>query len=266
MNSLLIGGDEYKRSVAFDATEESGTLVTVGVAVTREQEAQLLNICCDEQNEQYKPFATKSRQLNLNEVPVGELIRRFPGRIAIGRCTEPPNQDLQAEAAHSAVLYNKLNPFESATAVIADGDERQAERLGRALKTLRIRDTPAVPCHRSESYYPQSYFADLLAAAIARDCEITSSDLQEECELWTAASDNGDRFWEVYNKVGAGRHSYQVPTREERLANKQSTRAKAWFNGCFGSNSGELLQTNSTRRVKNWLWRNEYAAAAERIS
>jgi hypothetical protein len=266
MDSLLIGGDEYERSVAFDATGSDDTLVTVGVEVTREQEAHLLDICCDEQGGQYKPFATKSRDLDLDEVPVSELIRRFPGRVAIGRCSTPPDQSLQAEAAHSAVLYSRLEPFESPTAVIGDGDKRHAKQIGRALKALGIRDVPVVPCHKSEFYYPQSYFADLLAETVTERCNITGIDIQKTCEILTRACDDGDRFWETYNQVSAGRYDYQLPDRDERLAQKSSTRAISWFEGCFGNNAGDQPQTNSTRRVRNWLERNERAAAAERIS
>lgn len=266
MEPLLIGGDEYERSVAFDGTKAGGTQVTVGVEATREQEAQLLDICCDEQGDQFRPFATKSDNLDLNEVPVGELIERFPGRVAVGLCSGAPNQFIQAEAAHSAVLYSKLDPVESTTAVIADGDEIHAERLGEALWSLEAGRVPAVPCHKSEFYYPQSYLADLLAGAIAGDYDITNSEVQEACEVWTEASDDGDPFWKAYNAVRAGEYSYRLPDREEKIAQKPSTRARVWFGGSFRSNAGSQLQTDSTRRVETWLERNGHTAAAERIS
>lgn len=266
MESLEVGGNEYDQSVAFDGTKKDGTMVTVGAKVTREQEAKLLNICCDAQGDGYKPFATKSRGLDPDQVPIKNLIKRFPGKIAVSLCPENPDKVIQAEAAQSADLYNKITRPESAVVAIADGDKKHARLLGKGIKSLSNAEKPVVACQKSEFYYPHSYFADLLANFIARNYNRKDKFPQRAFEVVVVSNTESSCFWEAHNKIGSERYEYEVPKYKQKQADKSSTRALSWFNGEFGGNSpNDQLQTDSTQPIRNWLSNNGYSTAANSI-
>ena len=265
MEPLQVSNKNYQRSVSFDAANKDGTVVTVGVETTRREEAKLLNLCCDRQASQYEPFATKSRDLELDTVPIKQLMRDSPGRVAVALCSENPDNFVRAEAAQSAVLYDGLTPFESTTVAIADGDKRHAELLGKGLKALGNEGKTVVACQRSELYYPQSYFADLLAGTIVRRPDLAAESLLGSFDFTTGVDTDRGLFWKAYNNIGAGRYDYQVPDYKKQVGHEPATRAISWFNGAFASNTGNRPVTDSTHRIETWLNNNDYDAIADQI-
>lgn len=273
MQKMRVGDDRYDRSIAFDASSGAGgdrgsrTTVTIGVEATREQEAELLDICCELQTPQYRPFATKSSDLELATVPLDRIVERFSGRIAVGVHHGPPRELSNVEAVHSALLYDTLRPFESEVVTLCDGEKRRVELLGCALQALGVESTPAVACQRSEFYYPHSYLADLLAGVIRAtldDSESPPEDAFREVPV-TSRDESKGRFSMAYNAVAGGRYQWQKSSYDERRAETTSERVECWFDGRFGTSTGERPDTDSVRPVTGWLESEGYDSAADRL-
>lgn len=82
MQDFAVDDATYPRSIGFDATERDGLVVTVGVALTRTQEAHLLDVLYRKLNtEGYLPFRTKSRDLSLTPNKIDEVLQNYSSTL-----------------------------------------------------------------------------------------------------------------------------------------------------------------------------------------
>lgn len=264
MREFTVGGRNYCQSFALDACRRAGVTVTVGVEATREQEAELLNDCCETQSSDYTPFNQKYGPDDSMEVPVETLVERFRGRIGVAVQRGSPGGLPRAEAANSAVLYAKMQ-IGTSTVVVTDGSEYRAELLWRALKSYEEEPSPVVACQKSEFYYPQSYLADLIASRVAEERVDFLRRVQDSIETVELTGEHG-RFDKFYGVIAGERFEYEPPNYDTLHAQRQSTRVRAWFDGKFGQSGGGQPQTSSTRPSRNWLRSEGYDAVADRLS
>lgn len=265
---MLVDDEMYERSVAFDTSGGEGLKVTVGVELSRTEEATLLNKLCKIHGEQYRPFGTKSRDLNLDDVPMERLIRGCPGQICVALHDGRPDRIQPIEAVHSAILFDCLGDSDSPPVVVADGNDKRAKMFDRARRAIDAGSSPVVSCCRAEYYYPHAYLADVLASAIRKFhdfSEMFPRDGFDAVEITTSGTEDGS--WNRgYREVTRGDETGSVASYDRRRADAPAERVGCWFRGEFGAGDGDEPATDSTRPTINWLRENGYEAAADRLS
>jgi hypothetical protein len=267
MEPMVVDGDEFERSITFDTSRRNDLKVTVGVELYRDREPELLDTLCRLQGEQYRPFRTKSRDLDLGVVPKRRLIEACPGRIAVALHDGRPDKLALVEAVHSALLYDRLRPFGPEALVVTDGAERRAKLFAGAVSAIDVGPVTPVACQQSEWYYPHAYLADVLAGAIGKYYTESEPFPRESFDA-VVVTTNGthDGGWNRAYRALARRKTFEnVPTYRRRRSESPSERIGCWFRGEFGAADGERPDTDSTQHVVNWLDERGYETAATQL-
>lgn len=273
MRDFEVGGRHRGRSVGFDGTHRSGVVVTVGISITREQEALLLEDLYQSLHSYgYDPFRTKSRDLDLPPGEVIDVLKRCSGEVGVYYHTDGVNLGY-AEPTHSAMLMQDLEAPPQDTVAIVDGGDGHAKKLYRAADGMGISPPPVAHCPRSELYYPHLLLADLAAGVIADKLNddattlhgTTPSDPVRVLEDTTPSSYQGD--WNRgYEAVARKSGRTPEPPFVQRRADSVRERVACWFHGYFGTTNGPAPDSDSVTPVISRLQHLDCREVAEWLS
>lgn len=272
MRDFEVGGRHRGRSVGFDATHRSGVVVTVGISLTRDEEALLLeDLYQTLHTHGYDPFRTKSRDLDLPPEDVIAVLKRCTGEVGVYYHTDGVNLGY-AEPTHSAMLLQNLEAPPNDTVAIVDGADGHAKKLYRAADGMGLSPPPVAHCPRSELYFPHLLLADLAAGVLADKLtddvsalsSTTPTDPIQVLEDTTPSSYQGD--WNRgYESVARQSGRTPEPPFVQLRADSVRERVACWFHGYFGTTNGPApttdsvtpvvsrLQTLECREVATWL-------------
>lgn len=260
MQDFEVNGDNKPESVAFDATDRHGSIVTVGVCLNRSQEATLLDDLYNQLKScDYRPFETKSRDLELPPGVVAALISQYDDHIGV--CVHPDAAPKlpYAEATHSAILLERLITTVYGTVGIVDGDESRAEQLVYATEGLGFEPPPVANCVQGERYYPHILLADLIAGEVAdalADGALSAGSItcgSLEPVINTLSGSESDQWERAYDAVARGNSEHEYPTVEQRYAESTQSRIVCWFRGQMGKKHAPGPATSSTQPVARRL-------------
>jgi len=271
MQDFEVGARKQKKSVGLDATDRGRTVVTVGVLANRTQEARLLEEMYRNLRDYcYKPFRTKSRDLDIPQDTIYEILDSH--RSKIGVCIDRNPPDLRyAEAAHSAIIIDELEMAVDESIAIVDGDKNRADSLYRAADGVGKPLPPVVNCIRSELYYPHSLFSDLVAGALADDINEDNNDrvyrvLDEKVDTYVETTQGGERYAKANESID--RKSADIPEvwYEQRRAEDFQERVNCWYQGIFGSRSSDRPMSDSVNPAAQRLEAMDCTEVAEWLS
>lgn len=255
MQSFDVDSLSRSQSIAFDATDRGGLVVTVGVEANRTQEATLLNELYEVLSDDgYEPFRTKSRDLSLDPRAVSDVVSNFRGRIGV--CLHEDDVKLPyAEAVHSAILLEELRPNPTDTVCLVDGDTDRGEKLRQASAAIGLSNPPIVPCVQSELYYPHSLLADLVAGIVADETldderrvpsgESSSSFIFVE----TTGQSRTGRWGKAYSAVARSEGNWDSPEVRQRYADSVPERVSCWFRGTMARKHAPPPSSDGLRPV-----------------
>lgn len=273
MRDFDVGGRHRSRSVGFDGTQRSGVVVTVGISITRDQEALLLeNLYQTLHTHGYDPFRTKSRDLDLPPEKVIDVLNGCGGEVGVYYHTDGVNLGY-AEPTHSAMLLQELEAPPQDTVAIVDGADGHAKKLYRAADGMGLSPPAVAHCPRSELYYPHLLLADLAAGVIAD--KLVDDDTAfhgaipdnpvQVLEDTTPSSYQGD--WNKgYESVARKSGRHPEPPFVQRRANSVRERVACWFHGHFGTTAGPAPDSDSVTPVVSRLQHLECREVAEWLS
>ncbi|MCX2819828.1 hypothetical protein EGH25_10750 [Haladaptatus sp. F3-133] len=251
MQDFQVGGERRSRSVAFDATNRDGLIVTAGVLANRTQEGSLLDEMYRKlSDEGYEPFATKSRDLDIPKYKIYNILQDHNGRAGICADRNPPNL-MQAEAAHSAIVLDELEVATKDSVVIVDGDRDKGKNLHRGVRGIDIVAPPIVNCIRSEMYYPHSLLADLVAGAVADDINengyeaVLSNLLGSVVHSYVDTTQTPERFAEANYAIDKKAEKVPDITYDHGRGETRQERVSCWYQGVFASTKSEQPMSDS---------------------
>lgn len=254
MQDFAVDDATYPRSIGFDATERDGLVVTVGVALTRTQEAHLLDVLYRKLNtEGYLPFRTKSRDLSLTPNKIDEVLQNCNGEVGI--CIHEDSVKLPfAEATHSAIILDALAIPTNKTIVIVDGDNSKSKLFQHATSGVELTPPPIVYCTQSEMYYPHLLLADLIAGRIADEILARANAVNNikkigPIEVIKETTNGSSQWGQAYHAAARQRSKLLNREFEQRYASSFQERVTCWFNGWFGYQNARPPASNNVPAI-----------------
>lgn len=259
MQDFIVDDISRSSSIGFDATDRDETVVTVGVLLNRAQEASLLDDLFQSLSDDgFQPFRTKSRDLSLPPSKVLKVLRRCNGSVGI--CVHQGSVTLPyAEAVHSAILLDELNPLTNDTTAIVDGSEDRAASLCRTTSALGLVVPPVVNCVKSELYYPHLLLADLVAGAVADtvnekpDFDLEAASDESAVVIDTTRESRKGRWGRAYSAVARNEGGVEGSKFEQRYAGTARERISCWYHGMMAKSHAPAVDTDGVQPIVGGL-------------
>ncbi len=240
-------------SVAVDSSTREETTVTVAVELTeRDEEFQLLDrlsaIARQESVSEFKLFSNKARNIGIeeNQAFFERVIKSYRGKL---RCYHHIQKSRETqheiEAVHTALLVDSvLDPYEDCVTII-DGGEQKAKPVVKALSGLRDAIPSVTHCLKSETYYPQSLLADLVASYLSYRVHRGEYNYSNPLLRAPHAQHSGDRWGEAFSAMKRQSEQYRVLDLAELQGNSPSQRVQCWYQGGMARKDAEPPSSSS---------------------
>ena len=287
--SLRPFADEFRSSIAIDASTVGDTTVTVAVHTIRNDEIEILDSLCRHADEVesgtvvhdgndrtelggFEPFATKAGDLDRNadarffESVIGDHRTRIRSLRHVHR-GNPSTHDI--EAVHSALLVKDfLTNLHRRPLILVDGDETKGRSLQKALGGLGTEVPGLTHCVRSELYYPQSLLADIAAHYVAGRIDTTTTSHRDPPFRPSYAKRTQTNDWgRAYSGLETNDSTYSPAVGRRRRGNTPAERARCWFDGTVATGHGDgSPATDSVTPIANYLEKRGYELVASELS
>lgn len=238
-------------SVAIDSSTREETTVTVAVTLTdRVEEFQLLDrlsaIARQENVGEFKLFSNKTQDIEVegNRVFYERIIEDYREKLFGYHHIQKGGETLhEIEAVHTALLVDRvLEPYEDCVTII-DGGKQKARPAINALSGIRDAIPSVTHCFKSETYYPQSLLADLVASYLSYIVSSEGYDYSDPLPRAPYAEHSEDRWGEAFSAMKRRSEEYRILDLAELRGDSPSQRVQCWYHG--GMARGDAVHPTS---------------------
>lgn len=256
-------------SIAIDSSTHEDTTVTIAVELTdRDEEFELLDYLSaaarQESVSDFKLFSNKARNIGI-EGNEGFFERIIEGRreelLGYHHVQKSNETQHEIEAVHTALLIDDiLNSYEDRV-VIIDGGKQKAKPVINALHGVRDTIPSVTHCFRSETYYPQSLFADLVASYISHSINIGKYDYSDPLLQAPHAQRREDRWGEAFSAMKRNSEEYRMLDLAELRGNSPSQRVHCWYRGGMARKNSDSLRSDAITPIIRQADKNGFDSA-----
>jgi len=268
LRQLQVGSSEFSSSVVLDSSKVGGTVVTVAVATTREEEIDILDSFYEnDEGLGLKPFYHKTNDFGYDDMEgfCGRVIEDNEDFVAafVHDIGEDGNTNAhQIEAVHPALHVHETVSGSGGNEplVIVDGGANKAEPFFKAISGLRD-DIPTIAhCLQSEYYYPNALLADVSAGYLAYTIEKGEQGVVAPSR---AKSEYSDKWGKAFSSLHDSRVVYSPPDAEGTRGDTVKERIRCRYHGSLALDPGsEKPMSDSLTPVVNSLRKNGYERVA----
>lgn len=267
--------DEFRASIAVDASTIGRVTVATAVYATRYGEVTVLDSVVDgarSSDVRFVPFKSKSRHFDAEqdrdffECVIGRNERRLHS-LYFRHHSASQNQHY-VEAVLTAILaHSVLQAVERPTFVLVDGDQQKADDFARAFEGFGGTPPTTGNCYQSALYYPHALLADLAAGYLANRVETGKYDhIDPVLRTSPADSKRSDAWGKAFDHLQTKPTSdYPRLGAESAYAETEKGRAKVWFSGKMGESPENASPSIPITTVTRYLERRGHVVVANRL-
>ena len=271
------GESTFDASIAVDTSTRGDVTATIAVAVTRDEELEILNQiyqAAEEHGSKFIPFKSKSRHFDMEGDQ--DFLRDVIGRgkqVMSGyhfRHESVNRNQHYTEAVLSALLIDDLlSSLGDDVMILLDGDSRKVDSFAKACGGLNRDDVIIANCYKSEWYYPHSLLADLTAGCIAwridNDLYNYEKPILPVPPADSARQADWHRTFDYLRHKGKPCCHVRIPI-DSVGAQAESDRARVWFDGLMARGIAETTPSSSLSLVVREVREKGYTELAERLA
>lgn len=183
---------------------------------------------------QFKLFSNKAQQIEISdsEAFFERVIERRRGSLLgyqhVRRGSETSHE---VEAVHTALLVDSiLDPYEDRVIIIDGGTQKANPAVG-ALSGIRDAIPSVTHCFKSETYYPQSLLADLVASYLSYVVNAGEYDYADPLLRVPYAKRTDDRWGKAFSAMKRSSGKYRALDLVKLRGDSPSQRAQCWYHG-----------------------------------
>lgn len=197
---------------------------------------------------QFKLFSNKAQQIGIsdNEEFFERVIERRRGNLLGYHHVQRGNETShEIEAVHTALLVDSiLGPYEDRV-IIIDGGKQKANPAVGALSGIRNAIPSVTHCFKSETYYPQSLLADLIASYLSYVVNAGEYDYADPLLRVPYAKRTEDRWGKAFSAMKRSSGEYRALYLAKLRGNSPSQRAQCWYHGGMAHDGAEPPPSDS---------------------
>lgn len=269
MHPFESAGTKMESSIAIDSSTRGDTTVTIAVELAdRDEEFRLLDrlsaIARQENVSDFKLFSSKAQDIEIeNNIQFFERLiedcrERIVGHHHVRKGSETAHE---IEAVHTALLVDSiLDPYEDCVTII-DGGKQKARPAVNALSGLRDALPSIAYCFKSETYYPQSLLADLVASYLSHLVNTGKYDYADPLLRAPYAKRSEDRWGEAFSAMKRRSEDYQIVDLAALRGSSPSQRVQCWYHGGMAQEDAEPPSSDTITPIIKLADENGYDSA-----
>lgn len=243
--------------MAVDSSTREDATVTVAVELpNRDEEFRLLDqlsaIARQEGVSEFKLFSNKAHDISIedNREFFERIIEHNREKLLGYQHIQRGGETLhEIEAVHTALLIDSiLEPYEDRVTII-DGGKQKAKPAVNALSGVRDVVPAVTHCFKSETYYPQSLLADLVASYLSYTVRSGRYNYDEPLLRVPYAEQNEDRWGEAFSAMKSRSERYNLLDLAKLQGKSPRQRVQCWYHGGMARTDADTPPSDSITPV-----------------